>query len=201
LELIHNRFSKRELLMFRRAALAAALSAAAALAAHAEPPRPTVDFRGDWVLSDGKGMQITADMYYSADSQKMRIDMDQQGMSMSSVRDMESGETIMWSSQMPGMGMRMPTVKDTDFDGEPTADTKTIGNEICTIWKVKTVQVCLTEENIPLEATGEGFSASLENLERGAQDSTLFEVPAGLNIMDMPATMPGGLKPGSGLPF
>ncbi len=189
--------------MPRIAARAFGLSAALlAYPVLAEPPYPTVDFQGEWVLSDDKGMQVRAEMYYSAAGRKMRIDMNQQGMAMSSVRDMVSGEMVMWSDQMPGMGMRLPTTKNEDFDGEPTDETKTVNGEDCTVWQMKVAVACLTDENIPVEVTGNGFSSGLENLQRTPQDAGVFAVPEGLNIMDMPTNVPGGgPKPGQGLPF
>jgi hypothetical protein len=186
------------------AALALSLGATPALA---EPPYPTVDFQGEWVLSDDNGNLINAEMHYSAANKKMRIDMSQQGMEMTSVRDMESGEMIMWSSQMPGMAMRLPTMDINDFDGERSDEVRTIGSETCTVWTMKDVQACLTEENIPVETSGAGYSASLQNIQRTDQDVSLFAVPDGVTVMDMPANMPGGgmgaggMGAGQGLPF
>ena len=187
--------------LFRIATVLAILAGVAP--AHAEPPYPTIDFQGEWALSDDNGNVVRADMHYSAANKKMRIDMNQQGMEMSSVRDMGTGEMIMWSNQMPGMAMRLPTMKDDEFDGERTDETKTIGGETCTVWKMKQVEACLTEENIPVQTTGQGYSASLETIERTPQDASLFAVPDGLTVMDMPANMPGagGMGAGQGLPF
>ncbi|MEJ8571352.1 hypothetical protein [Microbaculum marinum] len=167
----------------------------------AEVPYPTVDFQGEWVLSDDNGNIAHAEMHYSADQKKMRIKMQQQGMEMSSVRDMTSGEMLMWSNQMPGMAMRLPTPAGDEFDAEPTDEVKTIGSETCTIWKMKEVEACLTEENIPVQTSGMGFGASLENIERITQDAGLFSVPEGVTIRDMPMTMPGAAGIGKGLPF
>lgn len=180
-----------------------ALSAALFVSpAFAEPPYPTVDFQGDWVLNDGKGMEVRAEMHYSAAEKKMRVDMAQQGMAMSSVRDIASGDMIMWSDQMPGMGMRLASIKDDQFDGDPTDETKTVNGEDCTVWEMPTTQVCLTGDKIPVEVVGDGFASSLENLQRTTQDAAIFAVPEGLNIVDMPKTMPGGGPlPGQGMPF
>jgi len=170
--------------------------------AAAEPPYPKVDFQGEWVLDDGKGTAIRAQMHYSAQDRKMRMDMNQQGMAMSSVRDMDTGEMIMWSDQMPGMGMRLATPPHESFDGEPTDETKTVNGETCTVWQMPETKVCLTDENIPVEVTGQGFASSLENIQRVAQDAALFTAPDSLQIMDMPANMPGnGPQPGQGMPF
>lgn len=190
--------------MSRLAACAFGLSASIlAGPALAEPPFPKVDFQGEWVLTSDKGVQIRAQMHYLANPRKMRVDMDQHGLAMSSVRDMASGEMIMWSEQMPGMGMRLPAPKD-DYEGEPTSQTKTVNGEDCTIWVMKATEVCLTEDNIPLEVTtSNGIRSGLEHLERVAQDPAMFEVPEGLNIMNMPAGGAGGAvpQPGEGMPF
>ena len=173
----------------------------------AETPYPTVDFQGDWVLEGGTRPTTRAQIHYSADMKKMRLDLDRQGVAMSSVRDMESGETIIWTDRMPGLGMKM-TVTDETYSGERTDETKTVGDETCTIWIIRAGRACLSEDNIPLETTGEEFRATLENLDRSSQDASLFAVPEGLQIMDMPtapdggpAGGPGGQNPGQGLPF
>lgn len=185
---------------FRLPLMLGAVLAASPLGA--ETPYPKIDFKGDWALSDGAGTEVRAEMRYSAALMKMRIDMEQQGMGMTSVRQMPGGDMVMWSTQMPGMAMRLPTMHDEDLHAEPTGMTKTVGGEACTIWKMKTAEACLTDENIPLEVIGEGHVSTLTNVERAVQDPALFEIPAGLAIMDMPANLPGGgMSPGGGLPF
>ncbi len=190
--------------MSRLATLALGLSTSfLAAPAFAEQPFPTVDFQGEWVLTSDKGLQMRAQMHYLATPRKMRVDMEQHGMAMSSVRDMETGELVMWSEQMPGMGMRLPSPKD-EYEGERTDESKTVNGEGCTIWVMKMAEVCLTEDNIPLEVTtSNGIRSGLENLERVAQDPAMFEVPAGLNIMNMPTGAAGGAgpQPGQGMPF
>jgi len=189
--------------MPRRSVFALALAAAFfASPALAEPPYPTVDFQGDWVLGNQQGIEIKARMFFSAAERKMRIEMNQAGMAMTSIRDMDSGYMIMWSEQMPGVGMRLPKINQEDLEAVRTDETRQIGEETCTVWTVKQVETCLTEENIPIQTAAEGFSAKLEGLERVEQDPAMFEVPDGLNIMDMPTNMPGGgPRPGQGLPF
>jgi hypothetical protein len=67
---------------------------------------------------------------------------------------------------------------------------------------MKAAKACLTEDNIPIEVAGDGFTSGLENLQRADQDPADFEIPEGLNIMDMPAGMAGdGPDPGKGMPF
>jgi hypothetical protein len=190
--------------MQRRVVIAAGIAAALfASPALAEPPYPKVDFEGDWVMTTNKGMVIKAQMHYMANPRKMRVDVNQQGMAMSSVRDMASGDMVMWSQQMPGMAMRLPSPKEDDFEGAPTSETKTVNGEDCTVWQLKATEVCLTDDNIPLEVTTtSGIRTGLENMQRTAQDPALFEIPDGLKIMDMPAAAAGsGPQPGQGMPF
>lgn len=190
--------------MIRRSFLALpAIAALAVVPAHAEQPYPKVDFAGDWVLEDGTGNQVQAKMRYSASLKKMRIDMSQMGMEMSSVRAMPEGDMIMWSNQMPGMAMRLPSIRDEDFDAQNTGTSRSIDGQTCTVWLVQTAEACLTDDNIPLEVSGEGHSSRLTNIERVKQDPAHFEVPGNLTVMDMPANLPGmgNMNPGGGLPF
>ena len=170
--------------------------------AAAEVPYPTVDYQGEWVLSGESGQVMRAGMRYSASQKRMRMEMNQQGMAMTSVQDIAGGQAIMWSEQMPGMAMRIAIGNVEEFNPERTDETRTIEGETCTVWVVAEARACLTEENIPIETSGEGFTAVLQNLERTSQDAALFEPPSGLQVMDMPAGMPGGgdMMP-RGLPF
>lgn len=183
--------------------LMVAAAVALSVPAAAEQPYPKVDFSGDWVLEDGTGNQVRAKMRYSAALKKMRLDMNQMGMEMSSVRSMPEGDMIMWSNQMPGMAMRLPSIRDEDFDATNTGTSRSIDGQTCTVWLVHTAEACLTDDNIPLEVSGEGHSSRLTNIERVRQDPSHFEVPANLTVMDMPANLPGmgDMKPGGGLPF
>lgn len=63
--------------------------------------------------------------------------------------------------------------------------------------------VWMTEDGIPVKAEGEGpqgpFSMVLKDLERGTQDPSLFELPAGVTPMAIPAGLPGMMR-GGGMP-
>jgi hypothetical protein len=186
------------------AAVIAGLLAAVPVVHAGELPYPTVDFQADWVVRGPDSEVMDATMHYRASGKQMRLKMQQQGMAMSSIQNMETGEVIVWSDQMPGMAMRIRSeTDDPDILPQRTGETKTVNGEACTVWTADRVQVCLTDENIPLETTGEGFSATLRNLDRSTQDAGLFAPPAELRVMDMPTGMPGAenMMPGMGLPF
>lgn len=63
--------------------------------------------------------------------------------------------------------------------------------------------VWMTEDGIPVKAEGQGpqgpFSMVLKNLERGEQDPSLFDLPAGVTPMAIPAGLPGMMR-GGGMP-
>lgn len=188
-------------------ALLIATSLAAAPPALAEePPRPTVDFQGEWQVEDASQGQIASMlMRYSVDEPVMYMEFSQDGIAGSAVRYIDTGEMIMWTNQMPGMAMRM-TVPEDDFlsDAVNTGESRQIGEESCVVWTVEAARVCVTEDGIPIENEFDGGIARIVNLERGEQDGSSFGPPAGTQIMDMPQGMPqGGPMPGAGmgLPF
>ncbi len=183
---------------------AAVMTSLAAPTAQAELPYPTVDYEADWVVEGPDGESFRSRAHYRAADRKMRIEMTQSGMEMSGIQDIEAGELVFWSDQMPGMAMRVAAgPDDMDVDPRRTEMTQTVDGESCTVWTTPEVEVCLTEDNIPLETSGQGFTAQLANLQRTSQDDALFEVPADLQIMEMPEmpesgdAMPGGF----GLPY
>lgn len=188
------------------ALLIAASLAAAAPAAAEDPPRPTVDFQGEWQVDDASQGQIASMvMRYSVDEPVMYLEFSQDGIAGSAIRYIDTGEMIMWTNQMPGMAMRL-TVPEEDFlaDAVNTGVTRRIGEESCVMWTVKAARICVTEDGIPIENEFDGGIARIVNLERGDQDGSNFGPPAGTQIMDMPQGMPqGGNMPGAGmgLPF
>lgn len=159
----------------------AALTAIPALAA--EPPFPTTDFSGTWVVRDGGGNEFRADMRYSAAKRSMRMETAPGGMEIYAIRDMKTGEIVMWSSQMPGMGMRIATPAESKIEAEPTGEKSSVNGETCEVWTIEQGTACLGAGNVPLRTEVEGTTAELEDLKRGPQDASLFEPPAGLNVM------------------
>ena len=162
--------------------------------ARAEPPLPTTDFSGTWVVQDRGGNQFRADMQYSAEEKAMRMSMSAGGQQMDMIRDMDTGEVVMWSAQMPGMGMRMETPTGQDVDARPTGDMREVNGETCEVWEVEGGTACIGEDNIPLTTEAVSATAELQDLQRTPQDAALFEPPADLNIMDMPGAAQGGMQ-------
>ena len=181
-------------------ALAVVLPLSAGGAAASEAPKPKKDFAGDMVVS-GKGQELVISMRYSTALDKMRTDVKAQGMEMMGVRDMKSGEIIMWSNQMPNMAMRIQGPTDKEIDAQKTGETREIDGVACSVWKVKEATACLTDDNIMLESEAEGMTARMTNLELAPQDQSLFGPPAGVNVMDMPKNMQGLPNFRQGLPF
>src|SRR5690606_26225461 len=120
----------------------------------AEAPRPQTDFEADWIMQGAEMPDMTAKMHYSVDLQMMRMEMAHQDMPMTTIRNMATGEMVMWSAQMPGMAMRMntPTEPD-DAEPTPTGETRTIGDEDCDVVLVSDVEICLSTDNIALEVS------------------------------------------------
>lgn len=158
----------------------------------AEPPLPTTDFSGTWSIDDGEGNTVAADVRYSAANRAMRLEMSPGGMAMNAIRDMASGEVIMWTAQMPGMGMRIATPTEFEVDAEATGERQEVNGESCEIWRFEKGTACLAEGNVPLRTVAEGVTAELTELKREPQDAALFEPPADLNIINIRDV--GGLK-------
>ncbi len=157
----------------------------AAHAGAAEPPYPTTDFSGTWVIQDGNGNEVQAGMHYSASQKAMRMELAPGGMDMHAIRHMDTGDTVVWSSQMGGMGMRLKTPTEVDVDIEPTGETDSVDGESCKVWRVEGGTACLADGNVPLRTKVEGATAELHDLKRGPQDASLFEPPADLNIISI----------------
>ncbi|MGE0231500.1 MAG: hypothetical protein AB7O39_06415 [Flavobacteriaceae bacterium] len=181
-------------------ALAVVIPLAIGGAVAAEAPKPKKDFAGDMVVS-GKGQELVISMRYSTTLDKMRTDVKAQGMEMMGVRDMKSGEIIMWSNQMPNMAMRIHGPTDEEIDAQKTGETREIDGVACAVWKVKEATACLTDDNIMLESQAEGMTARMTNLEIAAQDENHFAPPSGVNVMDVPKNMQGLPDFKQGLPF
>lgn len=177
-----------------------ALLAPIALAspALAEPPFPTTDFSGTWIIHDGGGNEFQAEMAYSATDRSMRMDMAPGGVEMHAIRDMETGEMVMWSAQMPGMGLRLDTPKELDVSATATGETRTVNGESCEVWKIESGTACLAEGNVPLQTEADGVTAELTDVARGPQDESLFSPPPGLSIMTVKGAM--GMMKGMDIP-
>ena len=179
--------------------LAAATLLASAGAAHAEPaPKPQTDFTAAWQVSGTPAGSGPTRISYSSALGKMRIEMMAEGQPMTMIRDMNAGSMVMWSAMMPGMAMQVETGRKFDLEGQPTSETDTVSGEPCTIWLAYDAQVCVTADGIPVRTIGDGFSATMTEIERSPQEASLFAPPPGLQVMQMPRAA-GGMMPGAGM--
>ncbi|MCB1481161.1 MAG: hypothetical protein KDJ55_04145 [Rhodobiaceae bacterium] len=169
--------------------------------AAAEPaPLPQTDFTAQWDVTGAPDQMKPSRFSYSSSLNKMRIDMNMEGQQMTVIRDMGNGSSLMWSSMMPGMAMRVDTGKDIKLEGEPTGRTDTVSGENCEIWLSHNAEVCITADGIPVRTIGGGVTATMTQIDRSAQDTGQFEAPAGMQVMDMPQGMGGLGGMGAGMP-
>lgn len=70
--------------------------------------------------------------------------------------------------------------------------TKRIGSKSCTNYKTPTGTTCLTKDNIVLEAYDDGRHMLVTKIKMGHQSPSLFQIPAGYQLMDLGGMM-GGL--------
>ena len=169
--------------------------------ASAEPaPMPTTDFTAQWELTGGPDQMMPSRITYSHALNKMRIDMKMKDQEMTMIREMGSGRSLMWSSMMPSMAMRIDTGKETKLEGDRTGRSDTVSGESCEIWMAKEAEVCVTADGIPVRSVGNGFTATMTKIDRSAQDAGTFEAPAGVQVMDMPQGMGGMGAMGAGMP-
>ncbi|MEQ8266320.1 MAG: DUF4412 domain-containing protein [Parvibaculum sp.] len=156
------------------------------------------------------GTEISGKLY--SENGNERWEMTMQGMRQISILRPDQQKIFMY---MPDMNMAMemgreeaktygieqiPESVEAEAIGEETIDgeqttkyrvipTEKMGDVDVTVW--------LTEDGIPVKAAGESprgpFTMQLTNLERGTQDAALFELPAGVTPMKMPAGMPAAM--------
>ena len=107
--------------------------------------------------------------------------------------------------QMGGPGP-MPNPDDFNEDDFEDLGREDLNGETVTKYRtqnqgssgVYTVLICVSDDGIPLRMEGSGsegdFEMFLTDLQRGAQDPALFELPADVQVMPMnPAMMPQGM--------
>ncbi|MEM8877969.1 MAG: hypothetical protein AAGD23_08850 [Pseudomonadota bacterium] len=179
-----------------------ALTALPPVAMAEQLPLPQTDFSAQWELQGAPEIDGPSRLTYSATLGKMRIDMQSEGQQMTMVRDLNGGESTMWSSMMPGMAMQMNTGADAIPNGQSTGQSDTVGGEACTVWQVEGSDICITADGIPVRSVGDGVTATMTSIDRSSQDAALFEPPAGVQVMPLPQGMPGmGGMPNMALPF
>lgn len=159
-------------------------------------PLPATDFQGEWVSATGQTPPMT--LHYSAARKMIRMDQSAAGANTGMLNNLETGEMVLWNDRMPGRAMSLTRKNPGMQEGEPTAETRTVNGEACTVWVTKEAKLCLSEDNIVLQSDFEHGSGFMRNLERVAQDADLFSVPDGLKVVPVPAQMQqmmGGTAP------
>lgn len=149
------------------------------------------------------GQEITGPLHY--DNGKERFEMAMQGQQQIMIRREDQKRIFMIMPQM-GMGMEMPfagpeampsaddyaelqpeTLGREAIDGEEVTKYRVVSNEGGQSY---TVLIWATDDGIPMRvevSTAQGgFEMELSDLQRGPQPAELFELPAGIQMMDMP---------------
>lgn len=185
--------------------LAFSLVVCAATAALAAPDwlRPDTAYSATRVMKAG-GHEISGPLHY--DSGKERFEMTMEGTQQIMIRREDKDRLYMVMPQM-GMGMEMslgggqamPSPDDYAALEPEEIGRETLNGEDVTKYRVTakdagqsyTVFVWTTDDGIPLRVEGESaegrFEMQLTDLQRGPQPVELFEVPAGIQLMAMPA--------------
>lgn len=185
--------------------LAFSLVACAATAALAAPDwlRPDAAYSATRVMRAG-GHEISGPLHY--DSGKERFEMTMEGARQIMIRREDKDRLYMIMPQM-GMGMEIPlggpqAMPSPDDYAELQPEEigrETLHGEDVTKYRVEandagesySVFVWATDDGIPLRVEGESaegrFEMEMRDLKRGPQPAELFEVPAGIQLMAMPA--------------
>lgn len=165
--------------------------------------RPDAAYSATRVMRVG-GLEISGPLHY--DSGKERFEMTMEGTQQIMIRREDKDRLYMIMPQM-GMGMEIPlggpqAMPSPDDYAELQPEEmgrETLNGEDVTRYRVETddagqsfsVIVWATDDGIPLRVEGESaegrFEMEMRDLKRGPQPAELFEVPAGIQLMAMPA--------------
>ena len=178
-------------------------------------PAYTMDkqFSADVTVTTKTGLKIQAKTY--VDNDKMRSEMEMGGMTIATIlrKDqkklyhvLDSQKMVMASDFDPAKygAQAGAFVPDGKFD---VVGAETINGIPCTKLKVtsndgKQVSFLWIDatSKVPVQVTSldGSFNATIKNYKAGPQDAALFEVPAGYQVMAMPAM--GGMPGGGGMP-
>ena len=197
---------------------AAAVSLTLSVAAQADNvPQPTASYSREAIMRMGR--QPDMPFRVNAAGATERREMMMQGSAQTMIKRPDLGVIYMLMPQM-GQAMEMPI----DRGGMPTDNmdaynpvalgSETVLGENTTKYRMQggdangsfDGHAWITGDGIMMrmegQATGDGFagpvSITLNSLQRGPQDPSLFELPPGTSVMQMPGGMPGG---GGGAPM
>ncbi len=164
--------------------------------------RPDVAYAATRTMQAG-GHTISGPVHY--DGGKERFEMTMEGQQQVMIRREDKQLLYMVMPQM-GMGMEMqlggqasmpgamPGARDYAELQPEEVGRETIAGEETTKYRVMaegmTIFIWASDDGIPLRMEGEGpegrFTMELSDIERGPQPAELFEVPAGIQMMQMP---------------
>ena len=162
------------------------------------------------------GTEISGKLYSQQGNERWEMAM--QGMRQVSILKAAESRLLMYMPDM-NMAMEMDAATASKYGVDNLADgieateegSDIVEGESTTRYRIEpnaengnaSVRVWVTEDGIPVKAEGESdngpFSMILTDLKRGAQDASLFELPAGVTPMKMPASMQG-MMGGGGFP-
>ena len=176
---------------------------------------PDKQFSADEVITTKNGTTINAKIY--VDTGKIRTDMDGHGMNVSSIVSLADKKMYMIMNEQK-MIMEMP-LSDSKAQqiqaatGGGDAKFELVGPDIvngtaCLKYKMTAGNdpkvfywwiSALTHTPVKMAAEDGSFTVVWQNYNAGPQDPSLFQPPAGYQVMQMPAgmSMPGGGGPGT----
>ncbi len=193
-------------------ALMLAMALVSAPAAAESWPTPKASYQATRVVNSGN-LQMSGRLFH--DRRKERWEMSMEGMTQVMIMRPDLQKMFMLMPQM-NMAMEMPL---TQGGKVPTPDRyagiepdvvgqEVIAGEQTTKYKVEgdegtgpyTVFFWMTDDGITMRtqtSSAEGsFEMHLEDLQRGAQSASLFEVPAGVQVMPANPAMMNQMMPG-----
>jgi hypothetical protein len=193
---------------FRLGATVALSLVAAGPEAAAQPKQPTRDHAVTYRMAHA-GQALEMRVFYSAAARRQRVEMPEAGVAM--IHDLPGRRMLMLNEQMRiamelpvngPQGQQMLSLPE-DMTLARTG-TATVAGHGCTTYRavqkgVERGTVCVTDDGIMLRAdlaqgerrgTMEATSLSLS-----PQPATLFAVPEGWQVMQMPSAPPGGQRP------
>jgi hypothetical protein len=132
------------------------------------------------------GVKSTTKMFVDGD--KIRTDMDANGMQMSSIirNDKKMSYTLMHAQKMVMENPLQDAPAPAQAAPEPTWEkvgSATINGQACTEYKMKlgadVTTFFLNSDKMPVRMTNANMTMDYKNFKAGAPDASLFEVPAG----------------------
>ena len=178
----------------------------------APPFVPDKQYSADETITTG---DRTTEAKSAVDNGKVRMEMNMNGMPMISIVRPDQGKmySVMVEQKMmmvmplsPATQQKMAAMTDDSTKFE-TAGPDTVDGTACTKYKMTTKDGSVyflwanATSKTPVKLASQDGATSIvyKNYKAGAPDASLFDPPAGFQVMNMPA-MPGGMPGGGGAP-